>query len=147
MANLPAVLKAGSSTISKSGKNFNILSSNEAANPIRSDGDFLYSMFSGISKMLSKQTYTPKNLNKKMLRKTNIAKDLSEGRVTKNGRGKNGVYEGISHMDRLKLAHMNADGTYNKKAIAGSLLTATAGISGATHIAFGDDGVQGIPLI
>lgn len=139
MANLPALVK----TV---GKNTGILSSNQAPNAVSSGKDFAYSIISGVSKMLSPQTYTGRNVNRAMLKKTGIAKDVAEGRVTK-GRGKDGVYEGVSHMDRLKLAHMNSDGTYNKSAIAGSILTAGAAVSGATHAAFGEDGIAGVPLI
>ncbi len=89
--------------------------------------------------MLSPQTYSGENLTRQMLKNTNIAKDVASGKVVKNGRGKKGVYEGISHMDRLRLAHMNSDGTYNKAAIAGSFLTAGAAVGTGVHLAFGDD--------
>ena len=132
MANLPALIKT-------TGKNTGILTSNQPANAVSSGKDFIYSVFSGVSKMMSPQTYSGENLTRQMLKNTNIAKDVANGNVIKNGRGKKGVYEGIGHMDRLKLAHMNSDGTYNKAAIAGSFLTAGAAAGTGVHLAFGDD--------
>lgn len=132
MANLPTLVK----TV---GKNTGILTSNQAPNAVSSGKDFIYSVFSGVSKMLSPQTYSGENLTRQMLKNTNIAKDVANGKVVKNGRGKKGVYEGIGHMDRLKLAHMNSDGTYNKAAIAGSFLTTGAAVGTGVHWALDDD--------
>lgn len=121
-----------------------ILMSNAPVNRVSSGTDFMYSIFSGISKMLSPQSYTKKNLTRGMKKRTNIARDYANGKITRNEKGE---FEGISHLDRLKLAHMNKDGTYNKAAIAGSSLVAFGGLSAATHMVGGDEGVPGIPLI
>ena len=137
MANLPAVL------IPKAGEI--IMGSNKAVNGFNLLGsakNFTKSLFSGVGRM--GQSYNSKNMTRAMRKRTGIAKDVADGKVTKNEKG---FYDGISAKDRIKLAHMNADGTYNKTAIAGSALTVGIGAAGLGHAVFGADEVSGVPLI
>lgn len=94
-------------------------------------------------------------------RNSNARIGLKKGSLVNND-GKNIIYDdeqnmtNLTLMNKLRLAHLNNDGTWNKKAIAGSGLVGYTGLSSAYRLASGgslykdDNGntnLIGIPFI
>ena len=134
----------------------NILESNKPINSIQSAiGNFFHgasnSFLNGVSK---------NDMNDAVLKRMAYAKN-DEGKIF-NKKGNEitfdeyGLSDNMSLTDRMKMAHMNEDGTYSGSRIAGSALMGYMGVSTAYRLASGggiykdSDGntdIIGIPFI
>ncbi|MBM6761662.1 hypothetical protein [Megamonas hypermegale] len=143
-------IKSIANTASKT-KNTTILEGNKAINEIKSLKDNPEEYFSGVKSLWNNQ-YNVNNYSKTALNKAGVNID----------KGSNIIYDGEQNMtnltwaNKLKLAHLNKDGTWNKKAIAGSALMGYTGLSSVGRLASGgglykdSDGnfdIIGLPII
>ena len=133
-------IKSIANSVSKTNYN-SILESNKAINRIKSLKDNPGEYFSGV-KTLWNDKYDASNYSENVLKKAGInsKEDINN----------------LNWANKLKLAHLNQDGTWNKKAIAGSAFVGYTGISSGERLISGgglyrdDDGnfdVIGLPLI
>lgn len=114
---------------------------NEISNNVTSQGIDPY--LSGIKKIFNNKynLQDVKNMPRNK-RYSNTKIGLEKGSLT-NSNGENIVYDNNQNMtnltltNKLRLAHLNNDGTWNKKAIAGSGLIGYTGLSSAYRLASG----------
>lgn len=143
-----------------------ILHSNKPINRISSESASWTSnidpYFSGIKKLFNNKynLQDVKNIPRNK-RNSNANIGLEKGSLV-NSDGENIIYDNKQNMtnltlnNKLRLAHLNNDGTWNKKAIAGSGLIGYTGLSSAYRLASGgglykdnngNTDIMGIPFI